>query len=269
MFNHQMALLYGNWVKRSHGVDLQHPDHSINCTAVAVLHLPALPLFPGHVSLIHAVHTIGARVDALQLCHADLFRRVHALPYMIQRTFVRVSLDILRQNVLSLRWQPMMLSQLRCGTKLDHLKLLNTIRHVQQATRHVLPLCLDMKIHYELLKYVYGQSQGLWYFRGRKITENHGNRPTLKITEIMENHGKSRKITETETKVPIVCYRCCTEITGNHGNGNESSHCLLVLLLVAKCWSDHGNTNQSSHCLLFLLLVAKCWSVYFFVCFQL
>ena len=25
-------------------------------------------------------------------------------------------------------------------------------------------------------------NQGFWYFRGRKITENHGNRPTLKIT---------------------------------------------------------------------------------------
>ena len=105
---------------------------------MAVLHLPALPPFPGHASLIHAVHTIGARVDALQLRHADLFRRVYALPDMIQRTFVRVPLDIVdsvRLDVLSLRWQPMMLSQLRCGTKLYHLKLLNMIRHVQQATR--------------------------------------------------------------------------------------------------------------------------------------
>ena len=81
---------------------------------------------------------------------------------MIQRTFVKVPLDIVRQNVLSLRWQPMMLSQLRCGTKPDHFKPLNTIRHVQQATRHDLPLCVDMKIHYELLKYLYGQSYTSW-----------------------------------------------------------------------------------------------------------
>ena len=113
-----------------------HLDHSINCTAVAVLHLPALPRFAGHVSL----------------------------PDMIQLTFVRVFLDIVRQNVLSLRWQPMMLYQLRCGTKLDHLKLLNTTRHVQQATRHDLPLCVDMKIHSELLKYLYGQSYTSWNF---------------------------------------------------------------------------------------------------------
>ena len=96
--------------------------------------------------------------------------------------------------------------------------------------------------------------------------ENHGK---LRKSANAENHGKSRKITETETKVPIVRYCSCMEITGNHGNGNESSCCLLVLLLVAKCWSDHGNANESSHCLLLLLLVAKCWSVYFFVCFQL
>ena len=145
--NHQTALWYDNWVKKNYGVDPLHPDHSINCTAVAVLHLPALPPFPGNVSLLDAVQTIGARVDALKLHHADLCRRVYALSDMTQRTFVTVPLDILRQNVLSLRWQPMMLSQLWCGTKLDHLKLLNTIWHVQHAIRHDLPWCVNMKIH--------------------------------------------------------------------------------------------------------------------------
>ena len=158
MQNHRMALWYDNEVKKNYGVHPLHLDHSINCTAVAVLHLPVLPPFPGHVSLIDAVETIGARVDASQLHHPDLLRRVDALPDMIRRTFVRVPLDIVRQNVVPLRWQPMMLSQLRCGTKLDHLKLLNTPRHVQHATRHDLPLCVDMKIHYELLKHLYGQS---------------------------------------------------------------------------------------------------------------
>ena len=162
MQNHQMALWCDDWVKKNYGVDPLHRDHSINCTPVAMLHFPALPPFPGHVSLLDAGQTIGSRVDALQVCHADLFRRVYALHDMIPRTFVRVPLDIVRQNVLSLRWQPMMLSQLRCGTKLDHLKLLNTIRHVQQATRHDLPLYVDMKIHYELLKYRYGQSCTSW-----------------------------------------------------------------------------------------------------------
>ena len=120
MQNHQMALWYDNWVKKNYGVDRLHPDHYINCTAVAVLHLPALPPFPAPVSLIHAAQTIGARVDALLLRHADLFRRLYAHLDMIQRIFVRVPMDIVRQNVPSLRWQPMMLSQLRCGTKLDH-----------------------------------------------------------------------------------------------------------------------------------------------------
>ena len=59
----------------------------------------------------------------------------------------------------------MMLSQLRYVTKPDHLKLLNTIGHVQQATRHDLPLCVEMKIHYELLKYLYGQSYTSWNFQ--------------------------------------------------------------------------------------------------------
>ena len=38
-----MALWYDNWVKENYGVDPLHLDHSINCTAVAVLHLLALP----------------------------------------------------------------------------------------------------------------------------------------------------------------------------------------------------------------------------------
>ena len=65
MQNHQMALWYNNRVKKNYGVDPLHPNHSMSCTAVAALHLLALPPFPGHVSLIHAVQTIGARVDAL------------------------------------------------------------------------------------------------------------------------------------------------------------------------------------------------------------
>ena len=86
MQNDQMALWYDNLVKKNYGVDPLHPRHSIDCTVAAVLHLPALPPFPRHVSLIHAVQTIGARVDALQLRHAHLFRRVYAVPDMIQRT---------------------------------------------------------------------------------------------------------------------------------------------------------------------------------------
>ena len=44
--------------KKNFGVDVLHPDHSINCTAVVVLHLPVLPPFPGHVSLMDAIGTI-------------------------------------------------------------------------------------------------------------------------------------------------------------------------------------------------------------------
>ena len=57
-----------------------------------------------------------------------------------------------------------MLSHMRCGTKLDHLKLMNMIRYLQPTTPHDLPLYVDMKIHYELLKYLYGQSYTPWNF---------------------------------------------------------------------------------------------------------
>jgi hypothetical protein len=64
--------------------------------------------------------------------------------------------------------------------------------------------------------------------------ENHGKSRKSANVENHGNHGKSRKITEPEIEVPIVCY-CCSwlprKITENHGNGNESSYCLLLLFL--------------------------------------
>ena len=125
-----------------------HRDHSISCTNVAVLHIPLLPPFGGHVSLTDVIENIAARVEAVQAFHGDLFQRVYALLGMIERTFVRVPLDIVRQNVLSLRWKAIMLSEMRCGTKIYHLQLVNMIRELQQTTRHHLPVCVDMNIHY-------------------------------------------------------------------------------------------------------------------------
>ena len=124
MQNHRIVLWYDNGVKKNYGVDPQHPAHSMNCKAVAVLHLPPLPPFPRRVSLVHAVQTIEAHVGSLQLRHADLFRQVYALLDMIRCTFVRVPLDIVRHNVLSLRWQPMMLCQLR---PLVHARIRNLV----------------------------------------------------------------------------------------------------------------------------------------------
>ena len=50
----------------------------------------------------------------------------------------------------------MMPSQVRCGTKIDHLKPVNMTFYLRETARHDLALNMDMKIHYELLKYLYG-----------------------------------------------------------------------------------------------------------------
>ena len=47
MQTQQMALWYDNWVNKNYGVDPLHPDCSILCTDVAMLHLPPLLPFPG------------------------------------------------------------------------------------------------------------------------------------------------------------------------------------------------------------------------------
>ena len=61
MQNHQMALWYDNWVKKNYGVDPLHLDHFINCTDVAVLHLPAShlthpPTPPTHPPILRTTH---------------------------------------------------------------------------------------------------------------------------------------------------------------------------------------------------------------------
>ena len=77
---------------------------------------------------------------------------------MCRKYMVGVPLNIVRESVLPLHWRPMMLSELRCGTEIDHLKVLNMVRYLRYTTRSDLPLCVHMKIHYELLRYLFGQS---------------------------------------------------------------------------------------------------------------
>ena len=94
--------------------------------------------------------------------HRALFDRIDVVNQGIQRVWVRAPLDIARKNVRSLNWRPFFLSELRSGTHKELLQLVVDSSSVQHRTRHCVPLLVDMKIQFALLKLCYGAAYVPW-----------------------------------------------------------------------------------------------------------
>ena len=85
------------------------------------------------------------------------------LPTKVFREFGFVLLWILlEKNVRSLNWRPFFLSELRSGTHKELLQLVVDLSCVEHRTRHCVPLLVDMKIHFALLKLCYGAAYVPW-----------------------------------------------------------------------------------------------------------
>ena len=156
------GIWFDNLRRYRSGADPHSPDLTLNCTAVAVLHTTALPAYPGLPELAE----IEARVP--KVAH-DIFRSLTALldcidvaNQGIQRVSVRAPLDIARKNVRSLNRRPFFLSKLRSGTHKELLQLVVDLSCVEHRTRHCIPLLVDMKIHFALLKLCYGAAYVPW-----------------------------------------------------------------------------------------------------------
>ena len=64
-------------------------------------------------------------------------------------------LDTRRHTVRSVPWQPLMLSDLETGRQTDMVQLMSLLMQFQHRTQHVLPVLVDMNIHYRAMKMVY------------------------------------------------------------------------------------------------------------------
>ena len=145
------------------GVDPQNPDLSVNTTAVAVLHIPRPPAWPGHLTLSQ----LAGAMDGVLQSAAESARRLHdLLAYLrsggLVREQCRAPLDVLRKQVRSLQWRPLMIAPLEPGTLLDLLKVMATLRYLAARSGGPVPLAVDMKIHYYLYHFMYNRAYARW-----------------------------------------------------------------------------------------------------------
>jgi hypothetical protein len=156
--DHQLVVWLDNWYRRRYGTDPQG-DMSLNVSALAVLHITEIPVFPGHLSLRSLVDAVPQRVAALLRAYGRMHAGVAAVnAEPLQPAWLRVPLDVHRTGMRSLQWLPYQLTEYTVSSQADLLQILHDLHELQSHTQRVLPLLVDMDIHYRLMKLVYGQS---------------------------------------------------------------------------------------------------------------
>ena len=162
MHRRQVCIWFDNLRRYRSGADPHSPDLTLNCTAVAVLHTTALPAYRGLPELAEIEAKVPKVANDIFRSHRALFDRIDVANQGIQRVWVRAPLDIARKDVRSLNWRPFFLSELRSGTHKELLQLVVDLSCVEHRTRHCVPLLVDMKIHFALLKLCYGAAYAPW-----------------------------------------------------------------------------------------------------------
>ena len=119
---HQITLWFDNYGRYINGVDPHSPDKTLNVTAVGVLHTTELPQHHGLPRLDAVAQRISGFVDYLVRCVGLLLQRSTVPGGPILRTWVRAPLDYARNAVVSLKWRPIVLSHLKCGSHVELLE---------------------------------------------------------------------------------------------------------------------------------------------------
>lgn len=168
----QVVVWLDNWYRRRFGSDPDHNDMSLNVSAMAVLHIPAIPVFPGYLSLERVMRGLPAVVKLLMEAVPRLHGGVAAVTEEdMRREWIRVPLDVQRTNMRSLQWLPYLLTEETVGTQVDLLSILDGLKTVHDQTRRAVPLLVDMDIHYRILKLLYGSGLAAFdYSRYLRLT---------------------------------------------------------------------------------------------------
>ena len=83
--------------------------------------------------------------------------------------WVRVPLDIQRSDMRSLQWLPYALTEQTVSSQRDLLAILADLEALRIHTRRVLPLLVDMDIHYRIMKILYGLSSASWNYHAHLV----------------------------------------------------------------------------------------------------
>ena len=159
LFDTQVVLWLDNWYRRRFSCVPQRNDVSLNVSAMAVLSITDIPLFPGYLGL----DVVVARVRGVAQRIAAAGERLHEgvgriTSEDLKPEWIRVPLDVQRTGMRSLQWLPYQLTEETVSSQIDLLNILESIRTLHNQTRRVVPLLVDMDIHYRILKLIYSAS---------------------------------------------------------------------------------------------------------------
>ena len=88
--------------------------------------------------------------------------------------YIRVPLDVHRDNIRSLQWYPLTLSDLVLSSHEDLLHIMEQCLAMQVHTRHVMPLRMDENTFYKLAKFQYSRT-----YNPFKLAEHYAIVPML------------------------------------------------------------------------------------------
>ena len=155
----QVIVWLDNWYRKRFSSDPRHNDMSLNVSVMAVLHITDIPVFAGYFSL----KEIASRIGTISVNLAKVAARVHSGVNLVNEDdlkceWIRVPLDVHRSGMRSLQWTPYVLTEYTVSLQADLLHILGDLESLQKHTKRVLPLLVDMDIHYRVMKLVYGAS---------------------------------------------------------------------------------------------------------------
>ena len=151
MSNHQMAMWFANWWWKRSTTDQEHPNPSMNLTVFAMLHTTDLCPFPGHPSLVTVLGQLDSAVHSTATALRSL-NDVTRASLDAEPEFIRVPLDIKRDNVRSLQFRPLLLTDLTTGGILD---LLHILQEIQDIHVHESPFMADKRDPLVLSNYIF------------------------------------------------------------------------------------------------------------------
>ena len=164
-----VVLWVDNWYRARYRPDPESPDVSRDVSVMAVLSLssttdvPALRTrsrsfgsFPGQSSLLRMVGRIETLDDITKTALHRFVQKVRLLTAdPIEASAIRVPLDIRRPNRPRLQWRAMAMSNWRVGSGAELLRCIESVRKIQQHIGQPLPLLVDEKVHYSMMRLLY------------------------------------------------------------------------------------------------------------------
>ena len=165
--NRQVIVWLDNWYRKRFGSDPLANDMSLNLSVLAILHTTILPDFQGHLSLQKVFEGLANVTKGLVGAFARVQKGIKiVLAEDLQPQWIRVPLDVQRSAMRSLQWTPYLLTEQTVSSQSDLLDILKDLEPLRVHSRSVLPILVDMDIHYRIMKVMYGQSTSKWDFRG-------------------------------------------------------------------------------------------------------